>query len=1342
MNDDNKTEPPVTPDPNDILILPLRNVELDSKSTKKEKLKKQLDEGFTLNFSSVRKDPDKYVERLGDQIMLVECNTCQTPMLLHVTKPNEPCKLEPLSSQTNHALMTHLDATDSFKMIKGIADARHKDKELYVAQLSRNTEKVQTNAGIPHQKRPKIPDYTPDTFDHWAKMIKTWDGLYPNVPPLEKYFELMGALKGEGETVLQKLHSEGLDYTAADIVELCLKKIESYLEKTELTRISEVNQKYREISRGSTESTNDYTSRFQFLISKQKEVGLHMCEKQHAIDMFQNANLDANAKNIVASQVDFTSKGCLDQLIKALGNVTPNASGVFFNERGRSRQRGNNRNRSKSMPKYSIRCPCPFCKAHDRDYNELYLNNKRSASNDTRSSERRYQDGDNSQHTNNSGNTYCITSAYLNAFDKQIIIDTGCVPSLMSIQDVPYLESLIGRKLKPTGYWLNVRFGDGKPNRTESVVKVPFWDGSKTIEIDVGIVKDRIPFLLGMSFLRNVSKNMIIDDKVELKGGAIHPVIGDGRGHMKLEWSRELHCGSEKVSNPDIIHTSHFVEPVFSDFFDDEGVIAFKAEVTVNTKDLLLDDESSKYLEKCQVLSRRGYCESETDAVYLYTSNQFKNLEVRNPYEYSDLGFGIMRTTHDRGFRDGIDLEEEIEEKDYPEINTAKVSFNEVATQRVYDKYEPSTQMASIEFKQIKDKSTSYYSNMTRKSVDITLEKDPKTTGNCYLETRPANRAVPIDYSFHVRSSGQITYLENDETVEGSGGKNFYDFIRAYFAEKETDFDESCFLNSKENVYSEVKVPQIKAKECYSNKQLHDAQKKKAAKKKAVRGLKKDTQNLKPDVSIPGIKEAMDVEIEKFKNYKVFEEVEDSPYLYKVPSNWVITKKDSKKQGSETFKARLVALGNLDRRVNLSATDSPTLSRETMRILLSTIANLEFQLQGCDVSSAFLQGAPLDRTVYMNPPKQYRKPGKVWLLKKPVYGLADSGRLWYKRLREEILRLGCKELTGDGACFHMSRNGQTIGLLGAHVDDLIYGGTPEFEEIVIKPLMETFNISKTDYDTFVFCGMTLRQSSDKSITVSQKDYSQTIDDLPDYSKMTEQEKVTLLKSVAGQVMYLSLTRPDLMFDSSELLRVGKTTDERLKLAEKLLQKVKNGNGTITFKQLGPIDDLELMVYSDASYNNIKYGKVSTAGTVILLKGKNGNCAPIQWVSKPIIRVTRSTMAAEARALELAADYAVLFSRQIKEIYTGDRTTTGIPVKCHTDSHTLHDAVVSSRQVEEKSLVHLIYCLKDKLLHSEIQIIKWVNTHNMLADGLTKSGVKMEKLMRMIETGLYPSNWCD
>ena len=354
-----------------------------------------------------------------------------------------------------------------------------------------------------------------------------------------------------------------------------------------------------------------------------------------------------------------------------------------------------------------------------------------------------------------------------------------------------------------------------------------------------------------------------------------------------------------------------------------------------------------------------------------------------------------------------------------------------------------------------------------------------------------------------------------------------------------------------------------------------------------------------------------------------------------------------------------------------------------------------------------------------------------------MYGLADSGRLWYKRLREEILKLGCTELTGDGAAFLMHKRGELIGIIGCHVDDLIYGGTSEFEQQVMKPLMETFNISKTDYDTFVFCGMTLRQNSDMSITVSQRDYSQTIENLPDYSKMSETEKVTLLKSVAGQVLYLNLTRPDLMFDSSEILRVGKSTDERLKLAEKLLKKVKNGTGNIIFRKLGPIEDLELVVHSDASFNNIKYGKMSTAGSVILLKGKSGNCAPIHWMSRPIIRVTRSTMAAEARALELAIDYAILYSRQLKEIYNGVRTTNGIKVTAFTDSQTLLDAIVSSRQVEDKTLVHLIYGIKDKLLHNEVHRVSWVCTSKMLADGLTKSGIQMDKLMHMIESGKFP-----
>ena len=129
--------------------------------------------------------------------------------------------------------------------------------------------------------------------------------------------------------------------------------------------------------------------------------------------------------------------------------------------------------------------------------------------------------------------------------------------------------------------------------------------------------------------------------------------------------------------------------------------------------------------------------------------------------------------------------------------------------------------------------------------------------------------------------------------------------------------------------------------------------------------------------------------------------------------------------------------------------------------------------------------------------------------------------------------------------------------------------------------------------------------------------------------------------------------------------------------------------------------------------------------------------PISWSSKPIIRVTRSTMSAEARALEAAADHAVFYARQIKELYTGKRTNLGIPVSCFTDSKTLHDALVSTRQIEERALVHLIYGLKDKLEYREISRIAWVSTKRQLADGLTKTGVDMSNFMNMIQKGNFP-----
>ena len=63
-------------------------------------------------------------------------------------------------------------------------------------------------------------------------------------------------------------------------------------------------------------------------------------------------------------------------------------------------------------------------------------------------------------------------------------------------------------------------------------------------------------------------------------------------------------------------------------------------------------------------------------------------------------------------------------------------------------------------------------------------------------------------------------------------------------------------------------------------------------------------------------------------------------------------------------------------------------------------ANEGFRLRSIDVRAAFLQAKGLDREVYMEPPKYVRKEGKIWKLKKPLYGLNDANCKFCLKVRE------------------------------------------------------------------------------------------------------------------------------------------------------------------------------------------------------------------------------------------------------------------------------------------------------------------------------------------------------
>ena len=176
-------------------------------------------------------------------------------------------------------------------------------------------------------------------------------------------------------------------------------------------------------------------------------------------------------------------------------------------------------------------------------------------------------------------------------------------------------------------------------------------------------------------------------------------------------------------------------------------------------------------------------------------------------------------------------------------------------------------------------------------------------------------------------------------------------------------------------------------------------------------------------------------EIQKWKDLDTFTEVEDSGQN-RISSRWVCTEK---LKGQDLFlKARLCARG-FEENTNELRKDSPTCQMESLRIVLCIVSAKKWNLSSLDIKSAFLQGVPIDRELYMKPPNEAEST-KLWLLKKCPYGLADAGRQWFIRVRDELKKLGGKHMVQDQAVFVWHCDCEISGIMVIHVDDFVYGG--------------------------------------------------------------------------------------------------------------------------------------------------------------------------------------------------------------------------------------------------------------------------------------------------------------
>ncbi|CAG2217386.1 unnamed protein product [Mytilus edulis] len=382
--------------------------------------------------------------------------------------------------------------------------------------------------------------------------------------------------------------------------------------------------------------------------------------------------------------------------------------------------------------------------------------------------------------------------------------------------------------------------------------------------------------------------------------------------------------------------------------------------------------------------------------------------------------------------------------------------------------------------------------------------------------------------------------------------------------------------------------------------------------------------------------EDLKAELENWKRHHVYQEVEDYGQSY-VSTRWVYTIKEADNEIHR--KARLVAKGFEEDCLDEIQKNSPTCDKQSLRLILSIIMQKKWSINSIDIKTAFLQGEKMQRKVHLRPPKEANANGKLWLLEKCVYGLADASLKWYEKVKKTL-----------NEC----------------------GGTNLFETEIISKIREKFSVGKEASESFKYLGLGLSHADDK-IILSQTDYVEVLKTIsidrkrPNDSQLSSVEQ-TVLRSKVGQLLWLAKqTRPDIAFDIAMIASKLKTsTIEDFKRVNKLLRKVRNDPVSLHFKELGELYNILMLLLE------------------IFLMGA---------VKEEI----RSTLASEALALADGIDCATSLATLYNELVFNKCTTEGgITVRCVIDNKDLFEAVHSKKNVSEKRLRLEISCIKEMI----------------------------------------------
>ncbi|CAJ2671969.1 unnamed protein product [Trifolium pratense] len=304
----------------------------------------------------------------------------------------------------------------------------------------------------------------------------------------------------------------------------------------------------------------------------------------------------------------------------------------------------------------------------------------------------------------------------------------------------------------------------------------------------------------------------------------------------------------------------------------------------------------------------------------------------------------------------------------------------------------------------------------------------------------------------------------------------------------------------------------------------------------------------------------------------------------------------------ERYKARLVAKGFTQTYgIDYSETFALVAKLNTVRILLSVAANLDWPLHQLDVKNAFLNG-DLEEEVYMDIPPGFedRFGSNVCKLNKSLYGLKQSPRAWFEKFTQSMKKQGVKEkLAAD---FEIKDLGSMRYFLGMEVARSKDGIVVSQQKYIIDLLKET--------------GMSGCRPADTPMDPN--------------AKLWEKGNVPVdtgrYQRLVGKLIYLSHTRPDIAFSVSVVSQfMHSPFEEHLEAVYRILRYLKaTPRKGLFFRKT---NERNVSIFTDADW----------AGSITDRRSTSGYCAYVwgnlvTWRSKKQGVVARSSAEAEFRAM--------------------------------------------------------------------------------------------------------------